>query len=132
MTYHKHTCPFPTQVKIMEKAPDPLYCLPPTFASRIGFIEMFSSTSVEFGSRHAILIPIVTFSQAPVVENWYRRIAEGDFGCLDGPPEIGCEYGLDSIMASALAEFFGQPAPFLGEPTVMPARCNSSIVILAY
>ncbi len=132
MTYHQHTGSFPTQVKIMEKAPDPLYCLSPTFATRIGFIKMMPAIAVKFGSRHAILITIVTFSQAPVMENWYRRIAEGDFGCLNGPPEIGCEYGLDSIMASALAEFFGQPAPFLREPTVMPARCNSSIVILAY
>jgi hypothetical protein len=119
-------------VKIRQKAPDPMYGLPPTLATRIWLIKMMPAIAVKFGSRHTILIPIVTFSQAPVMENRYRRIAESYFGRLSGPSEIGREDGLDSIMASALAEFFGQHAPFLREPAVMPARCNSSVVILAY
>jgi hypothetical protein len=94
-------------VKIREKAPDPKYGLPPTFATRIWLIKMMPAIAVKFSSRHTILIPIVTFSQAPVMENRYRRIAKSDFGCLNGPSEIGREDGLDSIIAPALAEFLG-------------------------
>jgi hypothetical protein len=94
-------------VKIREKAPDPVYCLPPTFATRIGLIKMMPAIAVKFGSQHTILMTIVTFSQAPVMENRYRRIAKSDFGRLNGPSEIGREDGLDSIIASTLAEFFG-------------------------
>ncbi len=106
--------------------------LPPIFATRIGLIKMISTIAVKFDSRHTILITIITFSQAPVTENRYRRIAQRDFDCLNGSSEIGREDGLDSIPASALAEFCGQHAPFLGEPTVMPARGDSPLVILAY
>src|ERR1051326_7125154 len=72
MPNDQHPRFFPAQVKIIKKAPDSLNRLPPIFARGIGFIQMVSSRSVKFGSRHAILLPVVAFSQAPIMENGYR------------------------------------------------------------
>jgi hypothetical protein len=131
MTHHQHATPAPTQGKIMEKATNSMDGVSPTLSMRIGFIQILSAKSVELIHCRAILIPVVTFSQAPVVKNGDGRIAERDLSRLHGSSQIRGEDDFYVIIAAPLAKFCRQAKSFLREPTVVPASGNASIVIFA-
>jgi hypothetical protein len=131
MTHHQHTLPVPTKGKIMEKATNSMDGLPPTLSMRIGFIQMLSAKSVELIRRRAVLIPVVTFSQAPVMKNGDWRIAERDLNRLHGSSKIRSEDDLDVIIAAPMSKFSSHAKSFLREPTVVPASGNASLVIFA-
>jgi hypothetical protein len=108
---------------------DSLGSLAPALARWMRMIEMLRSGAIEFVSRRTVLFAIVAFSQAPVMENRDRGIAEGDLGCLDGAPEIGGEDDSDSIVPPAFPEVSGKQAPLVGQATVMPASGVTVFVV---
>lgn len=65
------------------------------------------------------------------MENGHRVIPESDFGGLHGTAEVGGEYGLDSIVASALAHFLSEQMTFVRETAVMPTPSNAVFVVFA-
>ena len=95
----------------MQKTLDPVGSLAPALARWIGMIEVLRSGAIEFVSRRAVLFAVVAFSQAPVMENGDRSIAEGDFGCLDSAPKIGGEDDLDSIVSPGFPSSLASKRP---------------------
>src|SRR5262245_47889348 len=103
MPHHEHTSLCPTQRQIIEKTTDAMDGLPPTFAMRIGFIQVVPAMEMQLSRRHAILIPIVTFSQAPVLKDRDWCIPQRDFDGLHSSLKIRGEDRVDAIVAAAVA-----------------------------
>ena len=93
-------------------------------------IEILPSGAIEFVSRSAILLAIVAFPQAPVVENGDWASAESNFGGLDRAPEIRREHGSNLVVASAFPELLRKHASPAGQATVMPASGDAAFVVL--
>src|SRR5690349_18587335 len=93
---------------------------------------MLSAIAVELNRRHAILISIVTFSQAPIMQYRDGCVAQSDFNCLKGASKIRGKDCLNAVIAASTSQLCSQASSFLREPARVPACRDPSLVIFGY
>jgi hypothetical protein len=62
---------------------------------------------VQLGDRHSVAVPVVAFSQPPVMQHRDRGLPKGKGGGLGGTGQIRAEHGGDRVVLAALSQLAG-------------------------
>src|SRR3954454_17367205 len=113
----------------VEAAPNPLDGLTPRLALRPRLLEMAATFAVEQGARHAVQRPVVALAEPPVVGDGDSGARECDLGCLNRAGEVGAEDLVDTVVPASLAEQARLLPPGGRKGSLVPAGCDSGLVV---
>lgn len=129
MAEEEHPAAVPITREIMQEVADPPYDILVAFSVWIGLIHVANTLRMTPWDRRSSERAVVALPETRIPDECDLRVPQRDFGCFDGPPEVGYERHANPVVPAASAELPCLPVPRRRQFSVKPAGRDAGLII---